>query len=241
MRYPYFSAEKQGSSSGSERVLHFSEEKKLWKRGFKRVVGLDEAGRGPLAGPVTAAAVFINQKFKTQNKKIQTKSQKLFYQVKDSKKLSAKKREEIFKILIKHPAVKWGIGVVSESVIDKINIKNAAELAMQIALEKLEKKIGKKADFLIIDGNNIKNYKLKTTNHKLIVGADEKVFSCSAASILAKVWRDRIMKRYHKKYPEYGFDRHKGYPTKFHREKIGFFGHCVIHRRTFLTKICVVE
>lgn len=210
---------------------NFVEEKKLWKRGFKFVVGLDEAGRGPLAGPVVAAAVAIQDtRYKIQNTKIR-----------DSKKLSAKQREYFYKILTKHPAIKWGIAVVSEKVIDKINIKNAAELAMEKALNNLEKKMRCKADFLIIDGNHIKNRKLKTKNHKLIVDADEKVFSCAAASILAKVRRDRIMAAYHKKYPHYRFDKHKGYPTKQHREKIIAFGPCVIHRRAFLTKICVLE
>lgn len=197
------------------------------------VVGLDEAGRGPLAGPVVAAAVIVE--YKTKYNAIKSIG------VNDSKKLSAKKREEIYKILTTHSAIEWGIGVVSEKIIDKINIKNAAELAMQIALEKLEKKIGKKTSFLLIDGNNIKNRELRSRNHKLIVGADEKVFSCAAASILAKVRRDMIMVSYHKAYPQYGFNQHKGYPTKLHRRNLAICGPCVIHRRTFLTKTAVVE
>jgi len=201
---------------------NFSEEKKLWKKGLKRVAGIDEAGRGPLAGPVTAAAVFLipNSKF-------------LIHKLKDSKKLSPKKREEFYKILTKHPAIKWGIGRVSEKVIDKINIKNAAELAMEKALENLEKKMGKKANFLIIDGNQLKNHQLKTKNYKLIVKADEKVFSCAAASILAKVYRDRIMGKYHQKYPRYGFNEHKGYPTKLHFKRLKKYGPCKIHRKSF--------
>lgn len=212
---------------------NFNEERKLWNRGFKMVVGLDEAGRGPLAGPVVAAAVIVE--YKTKYNAIKSIG------VNDSKKLSAKKREEIYKILTTHSAIEWGIGVVSEKIIDKINIKNAAELAMQIALEKLEKKIGKKTSFLLIDGNNIKNRELRSRNHKLIVGADEKVFSCAAASILAKVRRDMIMVSYHKAYPQYGFNQHKGYPTKLHRRNLAICGPCVIHRRTFLTKTAVVE
>lgn len=199
------------------------EEKKLWKKGFKRVACLDEAGRGPLAGPVTAAAVLIqNAKYKIQNTAIR-----------DSKKLSRKKREEFYKIITKSPLIKWGIGKVSEKVIDKINIKNAAELAMEKALKDLEKKIRKRVDFLIIDGNQLKNYKLKTRNYKLIVKADERVFSCALASILAKVSRDRIMLKYHKNYPKYGFDKHKGYPTKLHRFLLKKYGPCKIHRKSF--------
>lgn len=198
------------------------EEKRLWKKGLKRVACLDEAGRGPLAGPVVAAAVYLipNSKFLIPN-------------LRDSKKLSSKKREEFFKIITKNPSIEWGIGRVSEKVIDKINIKNAAELAMEKALKNLEKKIKKKADFLLIDGNNIKNLQLKTKKYKLIVKADEKVFSCALASIIAKVRRDKIMQKYHKKYPRYGFDKHKGYPTKYHFKKLKKCGPCKIHRKSF--------
>jgi len=208
------------------------EEKKLWKKGFKRIACLDEAGRGPLAGPVTAAVVIIkmsksNLKSKILNLKFNFKG------IRDSKKLTPKKREEFYKLIVKSPFLEWGIGRVSERVIDKINIKNAAELAMEKALKNLEKKVTKKADFLIIDGNQLKNLKLKTYNLKLIVKGDEKVFSCAAASIIAKVTRDRIMRRYHKKYPQYGFLKHKGYPTKFHFKMLKKYGPCKIHRKTF--------
>ncbi len=203
---------------------NFKEEKKLWKGGYKRIVGLDEAGRGPLAGPVVAAAVII--------KPIHGKFVKI-YGVKDSKKLTPKKREEIFKVLINPPAggprIEWGIGRVSEKVIDRINIKNAAELAMLRAVQKLKRP----PDFLLIDGKYLKNNKLKNINHKLIIKADEKVFSCAAASIIAKVKRDRMMVRYHKEYPQYGFAQHKGYPTKLHRKMIKKYGFCKIHRKSF--------
>jgi ribonuclease HII len=177
-----------------------------------------------LAGSVVAAAAMV-KKFSIFNFQ--------FSKIKDSKKLTPKKREEFYKLLTKNPTLKWGIGIVSEKVIDKINIKNAAELAMENAVKNLEKKINKKIDFLIIDGKYLKNQKLKTKNHKLIVKADEKVFSCAAASILAKVTRDRIMERYHKKYPRYGFDRHKGYPTRHHFKMLKKFGPCKIHRKSF--------
>jgi ribonuclease HII len=199
-------------------VSKFFEENKLWKKGIKKVVGIDEAGRGPLAGPVTAAAVMV---FKNPGLK--------FSGVNDSKKLSAQKREMFFELLIKDKNIKWGIGVVSEKVIDKINIKNAAELAMEKAVKKLKIK----PDFLLIDGNNLKNKKLKAMNYKLIVGGDGKVFSCMAASILAKVYRDRIMMKYHQKYSQYGFDQHKGYPTALHKVRCRKYGLCPIHRRSF--------
>jgi len=203
---------------------NFNEEKKLWRKGYKIVVGLDEAGRGPLAGPVVAAAVTV-RKFSITNSQ--------YPKVNDSKKLTPKKREKLYKLLKNCPFIEWGIGRVSERVIDRINIKNAAELAMEKALKNLEKKLGKRADFLIIDGNQLKNYKLKTKNYKLIIKADEKIFSVAAASILAKVTRDRIMARYHRKYPRYGFAQHKGYPTKMHRQKIKKYGFCKIHRKSF--------
>jgi len=200
------------------RYPNLREEKKLWKKGFKRVAGLDEAGRGPLAGPVVAAVVSLipNSKF-------------LIPKLRDSKKLTPKRREEFYKLIVKSPFLEWGIGRVSEKVIDKINIKNAAELAMWRASQKLKSK----PDFLIIDGNHLKNYKLKTINYKLIVKGDEKVFSCAAASILAKVYRDRIMEMYDKKYPRYGFSKHKGYPTKFHLKMLKKYGPCKIHRKSF--------
>jgi len=201
---------------------NFQVEKRLWKKGYKTIAGLDESGRGSLCGPVIAAAVSIipNSKF-------------LIPKLRDSKKLTPKQRDRFYKALTKHPAVKWGTGRVSEKVIDKINIKNAAELAMEKALKNLEKKIGKKTDFLIIDGNQLKNYKLKTKNYKLIIKADEKVFSCAVASILAKVTRDRIMKKIHKKYPKYGFEKHKGYPTKLHCQMLKKYGLCKVHRKSF--------
>ncbi len=196
----------------------FQEERRLRKKGFKFVVGLDEAGRGPLAGPVTAAAVLVR-----------TLDSKLFQGVKDSKKLSSKNREKLFKLLTKNKNIRWGIGRVSEKAIDRINIKNAAELAMEKSLKNLKFK----PDFLLIDGNHLNSDKLKSFKHKLIVGADEKVFSCAAASIIAKVARDRIMDRYDKKYPKYGFNKHKGYPTKLHKIQLRKHGPCKIHRMSF--------
>jgi len=207
---------------------NLQEEKKLWKKGFKRVACLDESGRGPLCGPVVAAAVVI------ANCKLQIGNCKFFGEINDSKKLTPKKREILYKFLIKNPAIEWGIGKVSEKVIDKINILEATKLAMKKAIAKLKKK----PDFLILDGN----FKLdlptcgeqsRTILQKSIVKADEKVFSCAAASILAKVRRDRIMEKYHLKYPRYRFNQHKGYPTKLHCRLLKKYGWCKIHRKSF--------
>lgn len=225
---------------------NLNEEKKLWKKGCKRVACIDEAGRGPLAGPVVACAVAITTaKFKNQklNLKNKIKNLKLLKEVNDSKKLTAKKREEIYKIITKSPFIEWGIGIVSEKMIDKINILEATKLAMIKAIKNLEKKLQKKLspfsygrrkygiiDFAILDGNIRLDIKIP---QKAIVKADAKVFSCAAASIIAKVTRDRLMLKYHRKYPQYFFDKHKGYGTKLHFEMLKKYGHCKIHRKSF--------
>lgn len=201
------------------RYATLAEEKKLWKKGYKYVAGLDEAGRGPLAGPVVAAAVMIAKKSDFfENLKSD------FKRIRDSKQLSQKQREYFYNLIIKNKNIKWGIGIVSEKVIDRINILEATKLAMIKALKKLE------ADFLILDGNMKLNLPIP---QKSIIRGDEKVFSCAAASILAKVTRDRIMFKYHKKFPKYRFDLHKGYGTKLHLEMLKRFGRCAIHRNSF--------
>ena len=215
----------------------FKEIKKLRKRGYKRIVGIDEAGRGPLAGPVVASAVFCNLvRFNLAN----------FKKIKDSKKLTAKQREEWYKILINYPDLEWAVASVGEKIIDKINILQATKLAMAKAVQNLEKKIGKPADFLIIDGNFILDFQrpensslvtqrtvLGILKQKAIVRGDEKIFLCAAASIIAKVTRDRIMAKAHKKYPQYGFDKHKGYGTKRHLRALRKHWPCKIHRKSF--------
>src|SRR3989344_8659553 len=236
---------------------NFNEEKKLWRKGFNVVVGLDEAGRGPLAGPVVAAAVSINPKFETLNSKqaqspnfknskrvLSLNNLDLFRiydlgfrisDMRDSKKLSEKQREFFYNILTSHHEIQWGVGIVSERVIDKINILEATKLAMWKSLEDIASKIDgrqflKQKTFLILDGNFRINSKLP---QKPIIGADGKVFSCAAAGIIAKVTRDQIMQKYHKKYPGYGFNRHKGYGTKLHVKQLEILGPAKIHRKTF--------
>ncbi len=195
------------------------EEKKLWEKGYEKVAGLDEAGRGPLAGPVVAGAVMIRT--------VKTSELKPLRKIKDSKKLSAKKREEFYDILTRHSAIEWGIGIVSEKVIDKINILQATRLAMAKATADLKSP----ADFLILDGKMSLDVKIP---QKSIVKADAKVFSCACASVIAKVTRDRIMQKYHKKYPLYRFDQHQGYPTELHRAMLKKYGPSKIHRKSFI-------
>ena len=199
----------------------FREEKKLWRKGYKIVVGIDEAGRGPLAASVVAVAFCIKIR--------QDQVSANFKKIKDSKKLTPKKREEIYEMLKENPNIEWGIGRVSEKVIDRINILEATKLAMKRAVRNLERKCSN-ADFLLIDGNFGINIDIA---QKSIIKADERIFSCAAASIIAKVTRDRMMLKYHKKYPDYEFDRHKGYGTELHRNLIKKRGFCDIHRKSF--------
>lgn len=219
----------------------FKEEKKLYKRGYKCIVGLDEAGRGPLAGPVAAGAVLIRGDRISPRRADLLKLRK----IKDSKKLSEKQREEWYKILTNYPGLEWAVALVGPKTIDRINIFEATKLAMRRAVKKIGKKLDKPVDFLIIDGNFTlapsencsrripPRTVLGGMEQKPIIKADEKVFSCMAASIIAKVTRDRIMNRMHKKYPQYGFDKHKGYGTKEHFKAIKKCGPCEIHRRSF--------
>jgi ribonuclease HII len=192
---------------------NFNEEKKLCGQGCKLVAGIDEAGRGPLAGPVVAGSAII-----LDYKKIKIKG------INDSKKISEKQREYLYKIVTNHPQIKWGVGIVSEKVIDKINILQATKLAMLKSVKNLN------SDFLLLDGNFKINCKI---NQKSIIKGDTKVMSIAIASIIAKVTRDRIMQKYHKKYFNYGFDKHKGYGTKMHYANLEKFGPCKIHRKTF--------
>ena len=195
------------------------------KQGFNFVAGLDEAGRGPLAGPVVAATVII-----LDYKKFLRHGSGQVKNINDSKKLLEKQREKIYEDLTKDKNIKWGVGIVSEKIIDKINILQATKLAMQKSFEKLS------PDFLLLDGNfTLQQVQGKNSivRQKSIIKGDAKVLSIAAASIIAKVTRDRIMQKLHKKYPQYGFDRHKGYGTAAHFASIEKFGPCKIHRRSF--------
>lgn len=200
-------------------------EKRLRKK-YRYVVGIDEAGRGPLFGPVIAASLFINDFSKIPRE--------FFEKIKDSKKLSSKKREEAYILLKKNSNVFWGRGLVSAKVIDKINILEAVKLAMRRSVKNLEKKIGKKFNFkntiLIIDGNQSINSGFE---EKLVVKADEKIFLCAAASIVSKVQRDNLMKKYDREYSSYALLKNKGYPTKEHKKNIRKHGLSKLHRQSF--------
>jgi len=199
---------------------NFREESKLWRKGLYVIVGIDEAGRGPLAGPVVAVSAAVKNKNILCNKNI-----------KDSKKLTPKKRLEIYNLLMKSSEIEWGIGIVSEKVIDKVNILEATKLAMKKSVLSLGKKIKpKKVDFLLLDGNFKINIDFP---QKSVTKGDYKVFSIAIASIIAKVARDKMMKKYHKQYPLYGFNRHKGYGTKLHFKMLKKYRPCKIHRKTF--------
>lgn len=198
---------------------NFFEERKLWKKGFKKVICLDESGRGSLAGPVLACAVLIDSEIKNLKG------------IKDSKILTKGKREKFYKILINHPKIHFGIGKVSQKIIDKINILEASKLAMKRAVINLSQKLGRfKIDFLILDGNFKIDFEIP---QKPIIKGDKKVLSCAIASIIAKVKRDKIMVRYSKKYPQYGFEKHKGYATRFHIKILKKYGSCLFHRKSF--------
>lgn len=201
----------------------FSEEQRISKRGYRVVAGLDEAGRGPLAGPVTAAIVFIKNPAYYQDKHFK----KLFRELRDSKELSERRREWWYKVIIDHLAISWAVASVSEKTVDRINILEATKLAMVKAIKKLKTE----PNFLILDGLMRLNLPIA---QKAIIKADEKVFACMAASVIAKVTRDRLMRRYHKKYPDYHFDQHKGYGTKDHWQALKDLGPCPIHRQSFI-------
>jgi ribonuclease HII len=218
-------------------------EKKLWRKGLKIVVGLDEAGRGPLAGPVVAGAVAVDYfLFKKADLHSKKDFNYILKQANDSKKLSLKKREELYGLLIKSQFIKWGIAAVSEKMIDKINIFEASRLAMAKAITDLDQKIENrkfKIQYAVIDGNfllpaeALAKAGFAGIGQRSIIKGDQKVFSIAAASILAKVYRDRFMEKADKKYPQYDFARHKGYPTKHHKEMLRLFGPILIHRKSF--------
>ncbi|MCP3954051.1 MAG: ribonuclease HII [Desulfobacterales bacterium] len=191
----------------------------MWKfetefraQGFKKIAGVDEAGRGPLAGPVVSAAVILPDDFDVPG-------------VNDSKKLTPRKRDKLYDQILEG-ATTVGVGIVDNRQIDQINILRAALLSMAQAAGKLNPT----PDFLLIDGTFTTP---ADTPQKAIPRGDSLSISIAAASIIAKVTRDRLMADYHIRYPEYGFDRHKGYPTKAHKEAIARCGITPIHRLTF--------
>ena len=206
-------------------IVNFETEEKIWRQGLV-LVGVDEAGRGPLAGPVVAAAVVLRSQGDFESL--------LKLGVNDSKKISPKKREKIYEILTNDERVLWAVGEASAWEIDELNILQASLLAMKRAVDLLfekNKKLAKEEFCVFVDGREV--IPNLSANQKSVIGGDAKIFSIAAASIIAKVIRDRLMLEYAKKYPQYQFEKHKGYGTKLHYEMIKKHGLSPIHRRSF--------
>ena len=188
-------------------------ERSLQGEGYSRVAGIDEAGRGPLAGPVSAAAVVLPDHYTHDV-------------LTDSKQLTERRREEIYKEITQDPEIQWASAMIPAPEIDAINILQATWKAMRTAFSKLEPP----ADIALIDGKPIGGF---PGEHRALIKGDSLSLSIAAASIIAKVERDRLMLRYAEEFPAYGFDRHKGYGTKIHREALEKYGPCPIHRQSF--------
>jgi ribonuclease HII len=192
-------------------VLRALPEKKLWRR-FSLLAGVDEAGRGPIAGPVVASAVILPRNF-------------LHPEIDDSKKLSPATREKLYHIITR-AAISFSFGIIEHDVIDAINILQATKQAMHHAIQALKPP----PEIVLIDGFSLEQLPFRQV---ALIKGDTLSLSIAAASILAKVKRDTIMCEYHKQYPQYQFYRHKGYPTKLHRRCVKEYGPCPIHRKTF--------
>lgn len=191
----------------------FSFDKSYYDKGLNSVAGIDEAGRGPLAGPVVAAAVILPQNIEIPY-------------LNDSKKLTPKRRESLFEIIQKQ-AIDFSISIIDNTIIDRVNILQATFMAMAQSINKLKNQ----PDLCLIDGNHkVPNLKI---NQETIIEGDAKSAAIAAASILAKVTRDRIMIDFSIKYPNYAFEKHKGYGTKTHLEALNNYGPCPIHRISF--------
>ncbi|MCP4745560.1 MAG: ribonuclease HII [Desulfobacteraceae bacterium] len=187
-------------------------EKSLTDQGYSTVAGVDEAGRGPLAGPVISAAVVLPPDFDSHG-------------ITDSKKLTQRQRQTLFQRIYEQARC-IGIGIVDALEIDRINILQASLLSMVIAVSNLSPR----PDYLIIDGK----FKIASRiPQQALIKGDSRAVSIAAASIVAKVTRDSLMLRYHEDFPEFGFERHKGYPTKAHKSALSIYGPCLIHRRSF--------
>lgn len=207
---------KQSRAHESERLFDLTRlEREAKNKGFSCIAGVDEAGRGPLAGPVVAAACVFKET--------------LFFEgINDSKLLTPLKRKRLFCALSSHPGIAFAIGIVDVEEIDRINILQASLQAMRLALSQLEEQ----PDYLLTDGNRACGY--HGVIEQAVVGGDRLSQSIAAASILAKETRDEIMREYHQLYPQYGFHAHKGYGTKQHLKALAEFGATPIHRRSFL-------
>ncbi len=201
-------------ASEKKRLLKMcSIEQLLRKKGYQNIGGVDEAGRGPLAGPIVACVCILKENLLIEN-------------INDSKQLDPILRNKVYQEIINHPDISYAVGIVDEKVIDEINILQASLLAMKKAIESLSTKV----DYLIFDGKFIPKVNIPAMG---IVKGDALSISIAAASIIAKEKRDSIMDNYHKKWPKYLFNKHKGYATKKHKEALSLYGPCEIHRKSF--------
>ena len=199
-------------NQNKEEINLYRYEEELYDNGYEKVCGIDEAGRGPLAGPVVVAACIMPPFLRIDG-------------INDSKQLTEKKREELYKIIVKE-ALAYSVVFINEKEIDELNILNATKKGMLKALDELKVK----PDYVLIDAVKLDELKIES---KAIIHGDALSASIAAASILAKVSRDHYMEAMDKKYPNYGFARHKGYGTKAHLEALEKYGPCAIHRKTF--------
>lgn len=198
-----------------QRLINLKQyECELRSKGYKYICGIDEAGRGPLAGPVVVASVIM-----PENSMIEG--------VNDSKKVSEKKREKLYDLILSE-AISYGVGIIGQDEIDEINILNATKKGLTISLQELTQK----PDLIIVDALN--NIDTLGTKYESIIKGDDKCYSIAAASIIAKVTRDRIMREWDKVYPQYGFVAHKGYGTVAHIKALKEYGACPLHRKTFI-------
>ncbi len=195
-------------------------ERALWSRGLQRVAGVDEAGRGPLAGPVVAAAVMLPARWAIEGLPAELRG------LNDSKQLTARQRERFFEVLIRHPDVRCAIASVEAAEIDALNILRASQRAMELALAALPAP----PEHVLVDGRALPGLTLPQT---ALVGGDARSYSIAAASVLAKVRRDRMMIEFDRRWPMYGFAIHKGYGTAAHLAALAAHGPCPIHRRSF--------
>lgn len=207
------------------RIPHKSLERKIITSGYDFIVGIDEVGIGCLAGPVTACAVEIHKDF------YQRFYKKLAH-LRDSKLLLAHQREKYAVKLMSHPHIRFALHSCTPATIDKLNIYQASRQAMRKAIKKLA--VHQSKSFILVDGPRVISE--ITLHQQAIIKGDRKIFAIAAASIIAKVHRDKLMTRYVKHYPEYGFERHKGYGTAFHRAQIKKFGPSILHRKSFRLK-----
>ncbi|MFO1477722.1 MAG: ribonuclease HII [Verrucomicrobiota bacterium] len=205
---------------GAKKLDRFEHETRLWQAGTGVLAGVDEAGRGPLAGPVVAAAVVLPRTW------MESGIDPRLGELNDSKQLTELQREEIFAILVSHPEIRFAVAAVDVDEIDRINILQATHRAMNLALSQLSPA----PEHVLVDGLPVRSLQFPQT---ALVQGDARSYSIAAASVVAKVTRDRRMMEYHAEFPGYGFDSHKGYGTPQHLESIRKLGPCRIHRRSF--------